>query len=164
MNTSALSPARIVPRLWPTTMLPVFASTLFLSAGLMFLVEPMVAKMVLPRLGGAAAVWSTCLVFFQTVLLLGYAYAHLSTRLLPRPAQVILHVCVLLPLAASVLPLTLGTGAPSPEQSPVFGFCCASLWYAALLCSSSRRPHRCCKIGLPMRTIGGRRTLISYTP
>src|ERR1700741_191742 len=119
MNTSALSPARIVPRLWPATMLPVFASTLFMSAGLMFLVEPMVAKMVLPRLGGAAAVWSTCLVFFQTVLLLGYAYAHLSTRLLRRPVQVILHVCVLLPLAASVLPLTLGTGAPSPEQSPV---------------------------------------------
>ena len=70
----------------------------------MFLVEPMVAKMVLPRLGGAAAVWSTCLVFFQTMLLLGYAYAHLSTRLLPRWAQVILHVCVLLPLSAAVLP------------------------------------------------------------
>ena len=119
MNTSALSPTRIAPRLWPATMLLVFASTLFLSAGLMFLVEPMVAKMVLPRLGGAAAVWSTCLVFFQTVLLLGYAYAHLSTRLLPRRAQVIVHVCVLLPLAASVLPLTLGTGAPSPEHSPV---------------------------------------------
>jgi len=119
MNTSALSPARVVPRLWPATMLPVFASTLFLSAGLMFLVEPMVAKMVLPRLGGAAAVWSTCLVFFQTMLLLGYAYAHLSTRLLPRWGQVILHVCVLLPLSAAVLPLALGTGAPSTEQSPV---------------------------------------------
>jgi SAM-dependent methyltransferase len=119
MNTSALSPARIAPRLWPATILPVFASTLFLSAGLMFLVEPMVAKMVLPRLGGAAAVWSTCLVFFQTMLLLGYAYAHLSTRLLPRRAQVILHVCVLLPLSAAVLPLALGAGAPPAEQSPV---------------------------------------------
>jgi hypothetical protein len=100
-------------------MLPVFASTLFLSAGLMFLVEPMIAKMVLPRLGGAAAVWSTCLLFFQTLLLLGYAYAHLLSRLLPRWAQVVLHVGVLLPLAASVLPFTLGTGAPSTEQSPV---------------------------------------------
>src|SRR6516225_4976656 len=119
MNTCAISPARIVPRLHPATMLPVFASTLFLSAGLMFLVEPMVAKMVLPRLGGAAAVWSTCLVFFQTMLLLGYAYAHLSTRLLPRWGQAILHVCVLLPLSAAVLPLALGTGAPSTEQSPV---------------------------------------------
>jgi hypothetical protein len=85
----------------------------------MFLVEPMVAKMVLPRLGGAAAVWSTCLVFFQTMLLLGYAYAHLSTRLLPRWAQVILHVCVLLPLSTAVLPLALGAGAPPAEESPV---------------------------------------------
>ena len=119
MNTSAISPVRIVPRLQPATMLPVFASTLFLSAGLMFLVEPMVAKMVLPRLGGAAAVWSTCLVFFQTMLLLGYAYAHLSTRLLPRWAQVILHVCVLLPLSAAVLPLALGAGTPPAEQSPI---------------------------------------------
>jgi spermidine synthase len=85
----------------------------------MFLVEPMVAKMLLPRLGGAAAVWSTCLVFFQTMLLLGYVYAHLSTRLLPRWAQVILHVCVVLPLSAAVLPLTLGAGAPTPEQSPI---------------------------------------------
>ena len=119
MSASAFSLTRIAPRLWPATILPVFASTLFLSAGLMFLVEPMVAKMVLPRLGGAAAVWSTCLVFFQTMLLLGYAYAHLSTRLLPRWAQVILHVCVLLPLSAAVLPLALGAGAPPAEQSPV---------------------------------------------
>ena len=119
MNTSAISPARIARFLQPAIMLPVFASTLFLSAGLMFLVEPMVAKMVLPRLGGAAAVWSTCLVFFQTMLLLGYAYALLSTRLLPRWAQVILHVCVLLPLSAAVLPLALGAGAPPAEQSPV---------------------------------------------
>lgn len=85
----------------------------------MFLVEPMVAKMVLPKLGGAAAVWSTCLVFFQTMLLLGYTYAHLLTRLLPRLAQVVLHVGVLLPLSAAVLPLTLGPSAPSAEQSPV---------------------------------------------
>ena len=119
MDTSAISPARIARYLQPAIMLPAFASTLFLSAGLMFLVEPMVAKMVLPRLGGAAAVWSTCLVFFQTMLLLGYAYAHLSTRLLPRWAQVILHVCVLLPLSAAVLPLALGAGAPPAEQSPV---------------------------------------------
>jgi len=55
----------------PPTVLPAFAATLFLSAGLMFLVEPMVARMVLPRLGGSPAVWSTCLVFFQAVLLLG---------------------------------------------------------------------------------------------
>src|SRR4051794_16346739 len=119
MNTNALSPAGIVPRLWPATMLFVFASTLFLSAGLMFLVEPMVAKMVLPKLGGAAAVWSTCLVFFQTMLLLGYAYAHLLTRLPSRRTQVIFHVCILLPLSVTVLPLALGPDGPSAEQSPI---------------------------------------------
>ena len=115
----AVTQTSIVPRLRPAVALLTFASTLFLSAGLMFFVEPMVAKMVLPRLGGAAAVWSTCLVFFQTMLLLGYAYAHLSTRLLSRWAQVILHICLLLPLSAAMLPLTLGAGVPSAEQSPV---------------------------------------------
>jgi hypothetical protein len=97
--------------------IPAFATTLFLSASLMFFIEPMVAKMVLPKLGGAPAVWSTCLVFFQAMLLAGYAYAHLLTRL-PRMTQVMVHVCVLLPLAAIVLPLSLGNDAPSADQSP----------------------------------------------
>ena len=74
--------------------------------------------MVLPRLGGSPAVWSTCLVFFQAVLLLGYAYAHALTRLLSRPAQVLVHVAVLLPAAALVLPLDLGTSTPLPDESP----------------------------------------------
>jgi hypothetical protein len=96
---------------------PAFAATLFISAGLMFLVEPMVAKMVLPRLGGSSAVWSTCLVFFQATLLLGYGYAHALTRLLPRSAQILVHAAVLL-LAALALPLDLGAGAPLPGDSP----------------------------------------------
>src|ERR1700674_5516891 len=59
-----------------------FAPALFLSALLMFLVEPMVGKMVLPLLGGAPAVWNTCVMFFQMTLLAGYAFAHMtSTRL-----------------------------------------------------------------------------------
>ncbi len=84
----------------------------------MFLVEPMVAKMVLPRLGGSPAVWSTCLVFFQAVLLLGYAYAHALSRLSSRPVQILGHIGVLLPLATLALPLDLGAGAPLPGQSP----------------------------------------------
>ena len=99
--------------------LPAFAATLFLSAGLMFLVEPMVAKMVLPRLGGSPAVWSTCLVFFQAMLLLGYAYAHALTHLFTRKVQILIHVVVLLPLAAMALPPDLGGAAPPPEASPV---------------------------------------------
>lgn len=110
----------LIPFRCSTIAIPAFAATLFLSASLMFLVEPMVAKMVLPKLGGAAAVWSTCLVFFQAMLLLGYAYAHFLTRLSSRAAQVILHVCILLPIAATVLPLALGADGPSAEQSPIW--------------------------------------------
>jgi hypothetical protein len=112
----------------PATALPAFAATLFLSASLMFLVEPMVAKMVLPRLGGSPAVWSTCLVFFQAVLLLGYAYAHALTRLFPRPAQMLVHVAVLLPLATLVLPLDLGTSGPPPEQAPALWLLLRLTW------------------------------------
>jgi hypothetical protein len=115
LQSATLAPARIAT---PALALPAFATTLFLSAGLMFMVEPMIAKMVLPRLGGSPAVWSTCMVFFQAVLLLGYAYAHALTRLLPRPAQIGVHIAVLLPLAALALPLDLGAGAPSPGASP----------------------------------------------
>src|SRR3954469_23397732 len=59
-----------------------YAATLFVSALLLFSIQPMFAKMVLPKLGGAPAVWSVAMVFFQTVLLAGYAYAHLLNRLL----------------------------------------------------------------------------------
>ncbi len=50
--------------------------TIFLSAFLLFLVQPIIAKLILPQFGGGASVWATCLVFFQVTLLLGYAYAH----------------------------------------------------------------------------------------
>ena len=114
MQSAALAPTRLAP---PAIVLPAFATTLFVSAGLMFLVEPMIAKMVLPRLGGSPAVWSTCLVFFQAVLLLGYAYAHALTRV-SRSVQIGVHLAVLLPLAALALPLDLGAGAPPPGASP----------------------------------------------
>jgi len=59
---------------------PLFAATALISALLLFLVQPMIAKMVLPRLGGSPAVWNTCMVFFQAMLLAGYAYAHVVSR------------------------------------------------------------------------------------
>src|ERR1051326_4844612 len=71
-----------------------FGLTLFLSAFLLFWSEPMVAKMVLPSMGGAAAVWSVCILFFQIVLLAAYLYAHLLGRLRFR-AQLIVHTVVL---------------------------------------------------------------------
>ena len=71
------------------------ALVIFLSAFLLFLVEPMTAKRLLPMLGGSSAVWITCLVFFQTALLAGYLYAHLLTRRLQPRAQAAMHSVVL---------------------------------------------------------------------
>jgi hypothetical protein len=79
---------------------------MFAGATLLFVVQPMVGKMILPLLGGTPAVWSTCMVFFQAALLGGYAYAHASTARLSVPRQMILHVALMLtPLA--VLPLAV---------------------------------------------------------
>jgi hypothetical protein len=95
----------------------VFSATIFLSAFLMFIVEPMIARMVLPLLGGAAAVWTTCLVFFQAVLLCGYAYAHGATTLLGPRRHAAVHIGVVsLPLL--FLPVGLGTGTPPPSDNP----------------------------------------------
>jgi hypothetical protein len=75
--------------------LPLFAVTLFVSAFLLFLVQPMIGKMILPKLGGTPQVWNTCMLFFQVVLLAGYAYTHnLSTRL-PTRKQLIVHAILL---------------------------------------------------------------------
>ena len=85
-------------------MLP-FALTIFTGAFLLFQVQPLIGKYILPWFGGGPGVWTTCLLFFQTLLLGGYAYAHFSsTRLKPR-GQVILHG-VLLALSLAVLPIT----------------------------------------------------------
>ena len=62
--------------------LPFFAITLFVSAFCLFLVQPIIGKLILPKLGGTPQVWNTCMVFFQTALLAGYGYTHtVSTRL-----------------------------------------------------------------------------------
>lgn len=96
-----------------------FAVTLFVSATLLFVVQPMVAKMVLPKLGGTPAVWNTCMVFFQAALLAGYAYAHATTAWLGVRKQAILHLIVLaLPLL--VLPIAVSEAwVPPPGTNPV---------------------------------------------
>jgi len=80
------------------------ALTIFVSAFLLFQVEPMIAKMILPWFGGVAAVWTVCLLFFQSLLLLGYLYAHLLTRRFVPRTQGWLHVAL---LAASLLLLPI---------------------------------------------------------
>ncbi len=95
-----------------------FTLSLFASAFLLFSVQPLVSRLVLPRLGGSPAVWNTCVCFFQAALLLGYGYAHLSsTRLQPR-AQVALHA-VVLAAALALMPLSLGVAPPPAEASPI---------------------------------------------
>ncbi len=100
--------------------MPLFALTIFASAFLLFLVQPIVAKQILPWFGGSAAVWATCLVFFQTALLLGYAYADFSVRRLRARAQVRLHVALLL-VSLVVLPIVPGAfWKPAGSENPIF--------------------------------------------
>src|SRR5215831_6733128 len=74
--------------------------TLFLSAFLLFCFEPMVGKMMLPFLGGAASVWITCLLFFQLMLLTGYAYAHVLERYAGARGQIVVHAVLMLAVFA----------------------------------------------------------------
>lgn len=93
----------------------VFTITLLASSSLLFLVQPMFARMALPLLGGTPAVWNTCMVFFQACLLAGYLYAHLSTKWLGVRRQAAVHALVLL-LPLAVLPITIGEHWQPPTQ------------------------------------------------
>lgn len=100
----------------PSLFLP--AATIFLSAFLLFQVQPMVGKLVLPWFGGSAGVWTTCLLFFQTLLLLGYLYAHLVVRHLSHRGQVRVHlgllIAAMLTLPLRLHPLFQPTGGTEP--------------------------------------------------
>ncbi len=89
-----------------------YACTIFLSAFLLFAVQPMIGKIILPWFGGSAAVWSTCLLFFQAALLAGYVYAHRSTSWLKPRRQATLHIG-LMAISLAVLPIL-----PSPSWKP----------------------------------------------
>lgn len=103
-----------------------FGATIFLGAALLFVVQPMFARFVLPLLGGAPAVWNTAMVFYQAALLAGYAYAHGSVRWLGVRRQAVLHVALMLvPLA--VLPIVIPAGwTPPTGGNPI-------LWLLALM-------------------------------
>jgi hypothetical protein len=95
-----------------------FSATLFLSAFLLFAIQPIIARLLLPHLGGAAAVWTTCLLFFQTVLLAGYAYAHASTAWLGVRRQIWPHVVLML-LPLFLLPVRLPPDVLPAAARPV---------------------------------------------
>ena len=113
---------------------PLFAGTIFSSAFLLFLVQPLIAKQILPWFGGSAAVWSICMVFFQVLLLAGYAYADLVTRKLPPRAQPALHIGL---LALSLLLMPIVTDPrwkPTGAEDP-------TLWILGLLLATIGLPY-----------------------
>lgn len=116
------------------------AATIFLSALLLFLVQPLVAKQILPWFGGAAAVWTTCLLFFQSALLAGYAYAHGVTRFLKPARQVQLHAA-LLAISLTLLPIVVSPSWKPPDPSApvarILGMLCASIGLPYLLLSTT---------------------------
>ena len=97
-----------------------YALTILVSAFLLFQVQPVIAKIILPWFGGSAAVWTTCLLFFQIVLLLGYLYAHAVIRYLKPRVQMVLHGVLLL-VSAAALPIYPSLAwKPSGTEQPTF--------------------------------------------
>lgn len=145
-TVDAASPARTAPP-------ALFALTVFSSATLVFLVQPMVAKLVLPLLGGSPSVWNTSMAFFQIALLAGYFYAHLLQRIPSVRGQAMAHIAALI-VAALALPLRVNelAGPPSSDHP--------NLWLLAVLTLSIGAPFAILSATAPLvqawhaRTIG----------
>src|SRR4051812_830132 len=120
-----------------------YAGTLFLSALLLFAVQPMFTKMVLPRLGGAPTVWSVAMVFFQVALLVGYAYAHLVVRRLPLGLGALVHLGVLA-AAAATLPIAVAQGFGAPPSSGI------AFWLLGLFALSIGLPFAVLSASAPL--------------
>ena len=141
-----------------------FALTVFSSAALVFVVQPMVAKLVLPLLGGSPSVWNTSMAFFQLALLAGYGYAHLLQRIASVRRQAIAH-CAALVFAAVALPLRVnGLAGPPTSEHP-------NLWLLAVLTLSIGAPFAVLSATAPLvqawyaRTVGlkeGREPYVLY--
>src|SRR6266481_48806 len=125
-------------------LLATFTAAITLSAALLFMVQPMFTKMVLPRFGGAPSVWSVAIVYFQTALLAGYAYAHVLTRYAGPRASVVIHLAVMI-AAAFALPLSIPTGWDRPPAAA------EALWLMGLFTAS---------IGLPFFALAANSPLL----
>lgn len=132
MTDATLTGAPVAPKRDASTPI-LFAVAIFTSASLVFLVQPMAAKLILPLLGGSPSVWNTSMVFFQTALLVGYGYAHVLQKVRSLRLQVALHLA-LLAAAALFLPLQISglMGEPDPA-APV-------VWLLATLAISAGAP------------------------
>ncbi|WP_309645784.1 fused MFS/spermidine synthase [Phenylobacterium sp.] len=148
VDTAARPGASVSPAL--------FAITIFSSAGLVFMVQPMVAKLVLPMLGGSPSVWNTSIAFFQTALLFGYGYAHLLQRVASIRTQAIVHIAALL-LAALALPLHVSGlfGEPSSNHP--------SLWLLGVLAVSVGAPFAVLSATAPLVQAWHARTIHAET-
>src|SRR5215208_1507197 len=93
-----------------------FVATIFVGSFLLFLVQPMIARMALPRLGGAPSVWNSAMLVYQALLLAGYAYAHWLGRF-RAPRQAGIHLALLV-LAGLTLPIGLMAATPPPDANP----------------------------------------------
>src|SRR5882757_2816193 len=127
-------------------LLAALTAAIFLSAALLFAVQPMFTKMVLPRLGGAPSVWSVAMVFFQGALLAGYGYAHLLSRMLP-PGRAALTHLIILAGAASTLPIGVAAGFDVPPASGI------AFWLVVLFAAS---------IGLPFVALSASAPLLQH--
>lgn len=146
MTIAAARPAAARP---PSAL---FAVAVFASAALVFMVEPMVAKLVLPLLGGSPSVWNTSLAFFQFALLAGYTYAHLLQRIPRLAVQALVHLVVVI-AAGLVLPLRIheAFGEPSSEHP--------ALWLLAVLAISIGPPFAALSATAPLVQAWHARTL-----
>lgn len=140
--------------------LPLYAVTLFLSALLIFAIQPMFTKMVLPKLGGAPQVWSVAMVVFQMSLFVGYVYAHLLSRALKPERAAIVHF-IFLAVVAAGLPLGIVGGFDMPPERGV------TLWLASLFLTSIGLPFVALAASAPLlqswfTTTGHRQTTNPY--
>ena len=138
----------------------IFAAAIFLNAALLFSVQPLFTKMVLPLLGGSPAVWNTCLLFFQALLLGGYLYAHLTSRWLSAKGQAVLHVGLLL-VAVFLLPIHVPESWSNPP-----GTALPIGWLLGLLTVSLGLPFFLLSAGAPMmqRWFAGTRHTAAQNP
>ncbi len=143
MRTASYHPGvnRLITR--SAAVVVLFSMTLFVNAALLFAVQPMFSKMVLPMLGGTPAVWNTCMLFFQTALLGGYLYAHVTSRWLDVRKQSILQIA-LFALTFLTLPVAVASGwRPTGSEMPVW-------WLAGLLAVSLGAPFFMLSTGAPL--------------
>jgi hypothetical protein len=118
----------------------IYAATVFLSAFLLFLVQPLIAKLILPWFGGSAVVWNTCMLFFQILLLAGYAYAHWTIRRLNSRQQFLLHSTLLalaVLLTPSLPPEWLKPAGDSAPILPILAVLTVSIGLPYFLLSST---------------------------